>query len=238
MALLGIIQDVARRLALPVPTAVIGSTDPMVQQMLALTQDIGDDLVERWNWLKTKSGYNPVTFTGDGTTAVWTFPVDFQSLSPSDIFVSNKYPSLVMPGPVNEEYLIRAKATPANVQPSCWRRIGNQIEFYPVLTAGEIVSYVYAGKRWIVDADGVTRKDVFAADTDTVVYPERLVRYGLLWKYRRAKGLDYGEEFDAFETAFDRIAGEENQDRNILMSDDSYSDPDNWFPGSLTYTPP
>lgn len=222
MSLLTIVQGISQRLGFAQPSTAYGSSDPYVSQIVAFTQDAGDEILERWDAQTLKGSYNPVTFTGDGTTATFNLPADFKALSPSDTFISSKYPTLVLPGPINEEDLMRLKAVPFNILPSVWRRIGNAIEFYPVLTAGEVVSYVYGGKNWITDSSGVTPRSAWAADGDLSRIPDRLIRLGALWRYKRAKGLDYSEEFAAFEKAFTAYQGQDKQERVIDISKSDY----------------
>ncbi|RUV16958.1 MULTISPECIES: hypothetical protein [unclassified Mesorhizobium] len=235
MSLLTIVQGAALRVGLPQPATAIASPDTTIQQLVAFAQDAGDDLQERWKWRNLKSAN--VTFTGDGVTATFPLPADFDTLSPSDTFVSSAYPTLTLPGPVNEDDLLRMKAVPVTVQPSCWRLIGGNIEFYPVLGAGEIVTYVYASAPWILDANGTTRKLTWAADTDTSLISERLIRLGCIWMWKRAKGLDYAEEFNTYERSFNINAGQEDTDR-VIDTSNSPQPADSWWPGTITYTGP
>ena len=218
MSLLAVVQGVARRCNLTAPASAIGATDPNVLAILDAIQDTGDELVERWGWQNLKI-QAPVTFTGDGTTAAWPLPMHFQRLGPSDTFVSSLYPWLRMPGPINEENLLIFKKIPINVLPSVWRIVGNQIEFYPALASGEVVSYVYANNSWVLDLNGnAYSTPVLTADTDTFAIAERLLRLGGVWRYKYAKGLEYAEQMQDFELALTRIAGQETTTRSVNMS--------------------
>ena len=238
MSLLTTVQSVYKRLSFTQPTSVIGNNDLLAVQMLAFTQDIGDELIERWDWQRLKGAAAPVQFTGNGTTATFNLPADFKSLSPSDTFVSSVYPTLTLPGPVGESDLLRMKATPFALQPSAWRRLGNAIEFYPVLQAGEIVTYVYAGNYWITDSLGVTPKATFTADSDLMRLSERLIMLGVLWKFKRAKGLDYAQENEDFERSFNRLAAAENQNDMVEMSVSDYTTDSQTLPSSISYVAP
>ena len=238
MSLLTIIQGVYQRLSFTQPVSIIGNTDQLAVQMLALTQDIGDELIERWDWQRLKGAAAPVQFTGNGVTATFALPADFKSLSPSDTFVSSVYPTLTLPGPVGESDLLRMKATPFALQPSAWRRLGNSIEFYPVLQLNEVVTYVYAGNYWITDVTGVTPKATFTADSDLVRLSERLIRLGVLWRFKRAKGLDYGQENEDFERSFTRLSASENQNDMVEMAVSDYTTDSQTLPSSISYVAP
>jgi len=233
MPLLDIVQGVAIRVGLQKPTVGITSTDPLVLQIIALAQDAGDDLVERWDWTGLKGLAPPTTFTGDGVSATHDLPVDFKSLSPSSVFVSSLYPTLTLRGPVNEDDLVRMKSLPVVARPSVWRRIGNSIEFFPVLASGEVVSYVYARNYWIMGADN-TARNAWTSDGDTPIIPERLIRLGAIWMWKRAKGFDYAEEFAQFERAFARLSAGEDTEREISMADSGLSFDEGTWQGTLS----
>ena len=236
MPLLSIVQGVALRCNYAVPSAAFSSSDTVIQQMIACVQDTGDEMVERVDWQALKI-QTPVTFTGDGVTAAFALPTGFSTgvnkLAPA-CFTSNKYPTLTMIGPVAEDDLLRMKALPFSVYPSAWRVVDNQIEFYPVLTAGEVVSYIYQQGQWITNAAGAAyNPPAFAADTDLVVFSERVVRLGAVAKWKRLKGLDYAQEFADFEKSLDRVSSQEATGRVIQMSE-SIIDWSETFNGTLT----
>jgi len=235
MSLLTIIQGVALRCNYgSVPSTAFANTDPAIQLMVACAQDAGDEAVERVNWEKLKTQV-PLTFTGDGVTAAWPLPFGFQNLGPSTTFISSAYPTLHMPGPVNEEDLLVMKLLPVTAQPSVWRMVGGKIEFFPVLQPSEVASYVPTTGSWITGAAGNPYSPVaWQADTDLSVIPERIIRLGAIWRWKMAKGLDYAEFMSDFEAALDRISGEESTGRVIPMSTRMTFDSDTWFPGTVT----
>ena len=233
MSLLSIVQGVALRCNYQTPSVAFSSADSNIQLMVACVQDIGDELIERWSWqgLKIRT---PVTFTGDGTTTAFSMPANVENFGPASTFVSSAYPTLTMPGPVNEEDLLRIKALPMFVQPACWRQVDNFIEFFPAPGVGEIISYVYTQNSWVMNNLGVPYgTPVFQADSDTVVLSERLLRLGAIQMWKRRKGYDYGEEMEDYERALDRIAGQENTTRVIRMSQ-IMPLPENLFAGTIT----
>lgn len=231
MTLLAIVQGAALRCNVPVPASAIGVSDPQVQKLIAYAQDAGDDFAERWPWLTMQS---QTTFTGDGVTTLFTPPSGFESLEPSDVFVSSVYPTVPLVGPINNDDLLRLKALPYSTTPAVWRRIGLQIEFYPAPAAAEIITFNYVSSSWITNASGTPYVPcVWTADTDVSRIPERCIRLGTIWRFKRGNGLDYAEEFASAERAFDINAGSENQERTVAMSRQPVNG-DTWFPGTIT----
>jgi len=218
VSLLTIIQGAYKRAGFGTTNDAFTSQDATVQQMVAFAQDIGDDLTERWWWKALKST-PPATFTGDGATTLFTLPADFGNLWPSEQFVSSSYPTRPLVGPMNEEVFLQLKLIGAGVAPSFWRMANaTQIEFYPAPAIGETISYYYHSRNWIVDGGTGATKAEWGSNADTSRLPERLIMLGTLWKVKAAKGLDYAEDFRAYEMAFDRLAGSEHTERIIQMS--------------------
>jgi hypothetical protein len=236
MSLLTIVQGVALRCNYPQPSAAFSSIDPIIQQMIACVQDTGDEMVERVDWQALKIA-SPVTFTGDGASTLFALPAGFSmginKLSP-DCFVSSAYPTLRMVGPVMEDDLLRMKALPMSLYPSVWRVVGSHVEFFPALQATEIVSFVYQLGQWITNAAGTPYSPpAIAADTDLFVFSERVIRLGAIAKWKRLKGLDYAEEFRAFEASLDRVSAQEDTGRIIDMSNSVVMWDDTW-PAPIT----
>jgi hypothetical protein len=230
VALIDIVQGAARRVNIQQPPIAIGTSDANVALLIDCAQDAGDDAVERVNWAALKL-IPPATFTGDGVTAAFPLPIGFQALSPSDTFVSNLYPTWSLPGPVSEGAMVRLKALPMAIPTHTWRQVGGtvvgsgmimpMIEFFPVLGVGEIVSFVYAQGNWITDLTGAQyATPIWQADSDISLIPERLIRLGAIWRWKRRRGFDYAEEMNDYEGALDRLGGQEDTAPVISMSDD------------------
>lgn len=233
MSLLSVIQGVALRCNYPQPSAAFSSPDTNIQLMISCVQDTGDEMIERVDWQSLKQR-SPAQFTGDGTTAAWTLPNDFGRLSPSDTFVSSAYPTISMPGPVNEDDLIRMKALPMSLYPSAWREVGGMIEFYPVLQNAEVVSYVYASDLWILNGSGSKYLNgQIGSDADTFLLSERALRLGAIWRFKAAKGLEYSQFFADYEASLSHISSQESTGRVVNMSRE-FAVPDDLYSGQIT----
>ena len=63
--------------------------------------------------------------------------------------------------------------------------------------------YEYYSTNFALDSSG-NGKNLFSQDSDTYVLPDDLLVLGLIWRWRRAKGLDYEQEFKTYEDAMAR----------------------------------
>lgn len=75
-----------------------------------------------------------------------------------------------------------------------WRRLGDYFQIWPALSAAEYLGMEYTSKNWAMSAAGVG-KSSFTVDTDTCIYPDRLMIDGIKVSYQKAKGL--GDEYVA-----------------------------------------
>ena len=55
--------------------------------------------------------------------------------------------------------------------------------------------------------------EAFANDSDTIVYDEAIFLMGVMWRWKKAKGLDYAEDKDQYERrVIDSMAADGSKD--------------------------
>lgn len=80
-----------------------------------------------------------------------------------------------------------------------FRPMSGYFQIWPAVSTAEYLGMEYVSKYWVRDSGG-TAKGRFTADTDTCIFPDRLMIDGLKVMYQRAKGLgteyvdDYNEQ--------------------------------------------
>lgn len=70
-----------------------------------------------------------------------------------------------------------------------WRIFQGMFQIWPGTSTNELLGFEYRSKAWAESADG-TAKNSFTADTDTCIYPDRLIVLGTKLKYFEGKGFD------------------------------------------------
>ena len=222
MSLLTIVQSAAIRCGFqPIPvSAAIGIVDQNVQQLVIFSQDAGRELVERANWTNLDTAG---TVIGDGVSTLFILPPDWVRFSPSDkcprgALVSNKDPLIPLQGPVNTETLNIMKAMPAGAARPVWRIIGGALEIWPALAMSELVTFNYYSSFWIIDATRTTTRNRWVSDDDISLINEDTVMKGTVWRWKQTKGLEYAEDFRAYEMSFARNAGQQMTERVISTS--------------------
>jgi hypothetical protein len=73
-----------------------------------------------------------------------------------------------------------------------FRRLGGTFQIWPPITANELLGMEYVSNKWAVDANG-NGKGSFTVDTDSCIYPDRLMVLGLKLKYFSVKGFNADE---------------------------------------------
>ena len=193
MSLLTLTQDACALLGLTVPTAVASSTDPTYSQLLYFAQYEGDELDRAYKWRKQKV---QASFTGDGTTTVWALPTDFERFTTEQRRQSSVL--LGLQGPVSDDEFLDAYVRNFNPTIPYWRLFGDNIETVPAVKLSQVVTFEYISTYWVTDSGG-TAKARFTLDTDLSLIPDRLITLGICWRWKRAKGLDYAEEYRTYQ---------------------------------------
>ena len=79
-----------------------------------------------------------------------------------------------------------------------WRIMGQKFQIWPLTSTNEYLSFEYVSTNWAQTTSG-TYIPQFAADSDTSIFPDRLMVLGLKKKYFEVKGFDtsaYQRDFD------------------------------------------
>jgi len=79
-----------------------------------------------------------------------------------------------------------------------YRIFGNYFQIWPFVASAETLGFEYIGKNWAASSGG-TAQSSFSADTDTCIFPDRLMVEGLKHMYFMAKGFP-----DVYEKAYQR----------------------------------
>ena len=201
MSLLTIIQAVADRIGIVRPTAAIGSSDSQVRNLLGLIQQEGKDLAVRYNWSAlTKEK----TFTATATAAQsGALPTDFDRFINGSMW--NRTRDNCIEGPLSAQDWQAIQATVAPNVTEAFRVRGSSLLITPTPTAGDSYAYEYVSTYWCGTAastePGLTE---FANDSDISYVKDELLILGVIWRFQKARGLDYGESMQSYEISVKR----------------------------------
>ena len=220
MSYLSTVQDAMVICGFESPSLVYASTDPTVTLFKTLSLVEGDALSRRFDWRRLKRS---TSFTGDGVTTNFTLPTDFSRFMTGWPIWIDQQPVLPLQM-VNDDEMLRYQVAQTDPVNPVWRLIGKEIEFYPAPDSGDIIKTEYRSQYWIMDETETTRKARWTADTDVAVIPERLITLGLVWRYKQAKGFDYGEDYRHYQIECAKEGANEGGRQVITMRSDYFSD--------------
>lgn len=221
LALLPTLQEFCDRNALDRPTVVMQSPDDTIRQLRSLANEVITDITNRGAaWEKLVKRCTPFAalnteIQGKIETIA---PYGFKSIVPDTLFDLTQRRPLFGPGqPGQWEQNIALPNTGPFYTYRIWQ--GNFC-LQPNPPAGDLIVFEYTSDQAILDADGVTWKKRFAADTDVFALDEDLMLAGLNWKWRRKQGLSYAQEKQDFELMLTQQIGDEPNGGDISMSGD------------------
>jgi hypothetical protein len=67
--------------------------------------------------------------------------------------------------------------------------MGQKFQIWPLTSTNEYLSFEYISSNWALSSSGAGQTQ-FLADTDTCIYPDRLIVLALKKKYFEVKGFD------------------------------------------------
>lgn len=156
-------------------------------------------------------------------TENYALPSDFAYLIAQTEWDRNFRWQLLGPLDAQEWQVIKSGISP--VGPRMRFRI-MQGRFYinPVGSASSLytdtIAYEYVSSAWVAVTGAPTAgvQTAYALDTDVSILPEDLLILSLKWRYLRAKGFDYSEEYDQYSEKLDRTIGRSASNRSLPLN--------------------
>ena len=206
MTLLSICQRVFGETGWPVLTTIATNSDPTAVQIKSLAISELEALSEKYDWPHLETEYTFATVNGQ---SVYPWPSNYRKLSVGSIFDRDEYYQIKGSIPV-DQWNLRKYGLLSSISRRRFRvrYVGGTpgIEITPTPDAVKNVVAVYYSKEFALSETNAS-KEVYTADTDVSKIPERLVRLGLKWRFREAKGLDFGAALAEYNATISMIFG-------------------------------
>jgi len=186
MTLLSVINEACDIVSLDRFDSVYGTSDPNAQTMVALAQEAGGEIARRGDWRRMLK-----TLVISASPEL--LPSDYQRLAPGGAVRMTDGRCFRL---VTSEAQWAVIAAVASAEPYCHLR-GKEMLLLPAASAGG-ATVDYFSKNWVI-GDPYEERDVFRADDDTTLFPERLLAKGLIWRWKRQKGLPFEDNLAEFE---------------------------------------
>lgn len=188
MSIISAINAVCDVVSLDRFDTVVGNTDPNAQTMLEFAQEAGEEIARRGDWSRMDK-------TAAVTNNPFPLPEDFQRLAVGGAVL---LPSGVFARQVSNESVWRVVRNSASEVPFFYLT-GSRAVFSPT---GSSVSaqFFYLSKNWL--KDGSNERSTITKDDNVTQFPDRVLTKGIIWRWRRQKGLSFDDQMAEFEADF------------------------------------
>lgn len=170
---------------------------------------------------------NQVTLNQDITTAgtaaevyfqkvKYSLPSDYASITPRTQWDKSKHWEMLGPEtPQQWEWLMSGFiATGPRVR---WRLFQSYFQIWPGFSNAEQLGYEYRSLAWVRSAADAV-KNSFTIDTDTCIFPDRLMVLGTKLKYFEAKGFDTTALFRDYSRERDIVIAQDTSAANLSFA--------------------
>jgi hypothetical protein len=167
----------------------------------------------------TVAQYSDVAATG-GTIyfqkVKYDLPDDYDSIVPRTQWDKSKHWEMLGPESAQQwEWLLSGYiSTGPRIR---WRLYGNYFQIWPGNSTAEYLGFEYRSKGWARAAAG-TVKNSFTVDTDTCIYPDRVMVLSTKLKYFQAKGFDTTALYRDYMTEFDTSVAQNTSSANLSFA--------------------
>ena len=189
MSLLSICQDVCYETGVIAPSTIVGNTDSTARQLFRLANRTGEELSQAsppWEFLISEH-----TITLVSGTQTYALPSDIRWQVPDTTWNRTDDRRVVNPLSAKEWATEKGYETVGGLELEA-RIKGNLFEIEQDVGSGEdgdIIAFEYISDKWAQTNVGVAQKK-FQSDTDSCLLCEELITQGILWRFKKAKGLD------------------------------------------------
>ena len=218
---LALVQSFCREYALPVPTALQGSSDDGALQMRELLHTVGEELWAQTNWQQCARRVSWTSVSGADQGNIETlFPYGFDKIIPLTFW--NETAKQPYSGPVSPQ-ISQVNTAYGLATPQYYYSIQTQrLQLQASQAAGDTLSLWYKSRNWVVTTGASSANpanaQAFTTDTDTCVWPDALMKRGLRAYWLRIKQMPHRMEMDQFDDL--RMAeGSANTVQPILSMD-------------------
>lgn len=200
MSLLTIVRQACARLAIPVPTAVVSSTNSQVLQLYALANEEVQECTTRFSWTKIREFVTFSTLNQLEQTGALSSDFDDQTdyIIPESMWDRTTVRKVF--GPLTPEQWENERAFPVYTPIAPAFMVQNATLYLtPAPAAGDTLAFEIVSQKGVRSSGG-DKQVYFQADADTSIFGDPLATKGLVWRFKKMKGLDYSEEFQSYET--------------------------------------
>ncbi|MBR1756815.1 MAG: hypothetical protein IJ738_04545 [Alphaproteobacteria bacterium] len=214
--ILEICREVADLAAVKRPEDLFNNISQQENIFLSVAKSTLDSLLRYGDWQAlTKEGCL-TTVCGKSNYAITDFAPDFFCLLNNTIFIKDMQERVI--GAITPAQWMKEKyfSSPSN-DIKFKIQNGRFVFLYPPERRTKIV-FQYRSDNIVWDYKTLAEKNVLTANTDVPIFDEYLVKLGILWRWLKRNGLDYGEEYNEYEKELKKRFGTELATKDICLA--------------------
>lgn len=221
-------QQAAVKLNQTVPSSVFSSTDAFAAELALAANETAEAILKGYEWQTLKT---LATFTGDGVTQAFNMPSDYARMLKKGKVHSLAWQNAAFVQARDEDDWLYTKDIGIVGTPGKWIILSGQFQVFPAMPVGETARFYYISNKIIA---GKT-KPTFTADSDSLFVDERLLRLGIVWRWRSNKRMEYSEDMSNFEIAMAEEYGVDKGSKILVVGRQRIpGGHDIAYPGSIT----
>lgn len=217
---LELVQDHCETYGLPVPTAIIGSTDPAVRQYKGILRSMALELAEKsWQEQKRRGTFVTVADEVQGTLQDLLLDTGYNRLVQGSIWDETEKRPVY--GPVGDPSWEMWKAYVSTGPIYKYWIAGDEFHMDPVPPAGHTIGLIYYTRSMFRAGTGFLH-EALESDADSFIIPDVVTSKDFEWRWRKLKGEPWQDEYNA---AQDSIAKALVKDTAPILSLDGSMPP-------------
>ena len=199
MSILQIVQDVSMKIGVNYPDTFMTNPDREIAELRSTFRTVARAIIDEYDWQILKE---VATITGNGVLTSFPFPLTYARMLKKAAIWPSDMPNRPLEHVTDSDDWLRDSVATFNPLYPQWTIYGGAIRLRPALANGSTAKYFYMKRYITVDA-----KPDFTADTDVFVIDENLLKLGVIVQWKIDKGLPYGEDLSAYNTAMSILVG-------------------------------
>lgn len=211
-----IVKRVLRVIGLPVPQSVAGATDAVSIQIWQLLTELGQELLDEYQWQFRTKTWTVVT---DPLLKTYDLPADLRRFI--NLTGWNNTARIPLMGPMTEQQwaLLVARQLGGNTMWLQYRLNQGKLELYYSPSQPNTLTMTYDSRGWVQDAADPTKfKDQMEADGDICTYDPRMIVAMLRFRWRRAKGFDTTDLEQEYISALNNAKNADEPGQDLMLS--------------------
>lgn len=220
-SLLLLVQQACSELGLAAPDTVVGNPDQQVMQLLALANREGREMFARgvaiggWQMLRKEYVFNMIN--GQDT---YSMPTDIDHIIPQTLWDRAFRWQLLGPLSPQEWQVLKSGISPTGPRRR-FRIMGGSFVIDPVPSDTNQLAYEYYSVNWCQSNPATgspAGQRAWTKDTDTYLLDDDTMVLGVIWRFRRAKGLEYDTEKAEWDACVDRVLARQAGARSLPLN--------------------